>query len=98
MVATRRFDREAKDSIFIGYAEIRVEDCLLSENKECDRCKAACPYNAITIEAGEKEAFRMQPVVSMENCVGCGACMIICPPEIIDIVPSSSVLVDSSTL
>lgn len=80
------FDKDAKDQLFIGYAEILLEDCLLSKNKECDRCKAACSYDAIKIEPGEG-AFQALPVVSQDKCVGCGACVVICPPSVIEVVP-----------
>lgn len=81
------FDKEAKNQLFIGFAEIATENCLLSQNKECDRCKAACSYDAITMEAGDGGAFQMLPMVSRDLCVGCGACKVICPPEVIRIVP-----------
>jgi ferredoxin-type protein NapF len=80
------FSKEAKNQLFIGFAEIDIKNCLLSANKECDRCKVACTYDAIRIEPGDL-ALHMQPVVSEDKCVGCGACMLICPPEVIKIVP-----------
>jgi Fe-S-cluster-containing hydrogenase component 2 len=80
------FDKAAKDRLFIGFAEIDVVDCLLFKNKECDRCKAACSYDAISIEPAEGGAFQVRPVVKRETCVGCGACMVICPPRVITIV------------
>lgn len=80
------FDKDAKKQLFIGFAEIEIENCLLSKNSECDRCKAACSYDAIQIEAREG-AFQMQPVVKRDTCVGCGACEVICPPRVIKIVP-----------
>lgn len=80
------FDKDAKGQLFIGFAEIELEKCLLSENKECDRCKAACSYDAIMIEAREG-ILNMRPVVSQDRCVGCGACEVICPPKVIEVVP-----------
>jgi ferredoxin-type protein NapF len=81
------FDKDAKSQLYIGVARIDVEACLLTQNRECDRCKMACPYDAITIEAGEGGAFQMQPRISEERCVGCGACEVICPPRVITTVP-----------
>jgi ferredoxin-type protein NapF len=80
------FSKDAKKQLIIGYAVIEIERCLLSENKECDRCKASCSYDAIKIEPGDS-ALQMQPVVSQDMCVGCGACEVICPPRVIKIVP-----------
>lgn len=80
------FDQDAKKQLFIGFAEIELENCLLSENKECDRCKAACSYDAIQIEQAQG-AFQMQPVVKRDTCVGCGACAVICPPRVITVIP-----------
>jgi MinD superfamily P-loop ATPase len=81
------FSKEAKNRLFIGLAEIELENCLLAKNRECDRCKAACRYDAIKIEPAEG-AVLMLPVVSPDRCVGCGACEVICPPGVIEIVPT----------
>ena len=80
------YDKEEKNQQFIGLAEIDVANCLLLKNRECDRCKAACSYDAIRIEPMEGGVFQVQPMVSRETCVGCGACMVICPPQVITIV------------
>ncbi len=75
-----------KRRLTIGWAVIKPDGCLLLNNTECNRCQAACPFDAITIER-RAGAFQMAPVVHLENCVGCGACAVICPPEVITIVP-----------
>jgi len=79
------FDRDAKAQLFIGTAEIKLEQCFLSENKECNRCKAACSYDAIKIEAGAN-VLQMRPVINQDTCVGCGACVVICPPRVIEVL------------
>jgi ferredoxin-type protein NapF len=81
------FYKKAKSQLFIGFAQIDAANCLLLNNKECDRCKAVCSYDAIAIEPVEGRIIQVQPVVSRETCVGCGACMVICPPQVIEIVP-----------
>lgn len=80
------FSPEAKNMIFMGSAEIIYKDCLLAKNSECDRCKAACSYNAITIEPAGV-LLQMKPVIKSEKCVGCGACAVICPERTIRMIP-----------
>ena len=81
------FTTEAKKKLFIGSIEIGLEKCLLTENKECDRCKSVCAYHAITIIPSENQGL-MQPVAELSKCVGCGACAAICPTETIHMVPA----------
>lgn len=78
------FDTGAKSGIHIGIAVINVSDCLLTTLKECDRCKAVCPYNAVDFVADSKRGI-MIPAILSEKCVGCGACKVICPVECIGI-------------
>ena len=78
------FSINAKSQIIIGKAEVKTTDCLLSNNKECDRCKSACFYKAIIIhEKGDKSL--MLPEIVSEKCNGCGACKVICPTSCITI-------------
>lgn len=83
------FSKKAKDQLIIGLAEIEIENCLLSRNKECDRCKAACSYDAITIKPIEG-SIQMRPFVIQDKCVGCGACVVICPPRVVKITPATT--------
>jgi ferredoxin-type protein NapF len=76
-----------KKRLTIGWAVINTDGCLLLNNTECNRCKAACSFDAITIEM-RAGAFQMGPVVNLENCIGCGACAVICPPAVISIIPA----------
>ncbi len=80
------FGKNAKNRLIIGIADIKLENCLLAKNTECDRCKAACSYDAIKIDKTEG-AIRMLPSVIKDQCVGCGACVVICPPRVIEVVP-----------
>ena len=75
-----------KKGLFIGSAKIYLEDCLLTNFRECDRCKAACEYDAVAIEKDESGLFSI-PIIDTDKCVGCGACLIICPAEVISISP-----------
>jgi len=77
------FASEAKSILKIGLAEVLPHDCLLTQNKECDRCKVACKYEAIKIDIhGQYDAL---PAIDSDKCNGCGACFVICPEEAIRI-------------
>ena len=78
------FNAGEKDRIFLGTAVIRLEDCLVVKGKECDRCVASCPYEAIRIAGG---AFEAAPEVIPQRCVGCGACVAVCPPAVVSVRP-----------
>jgi formate hydrogenlyase subunit 6/NADH:ubiquinone oxidoreductase subunit I len=80
------FSPDAKNRIFMGSAELVYEDCLLAKNSECDRCKVACKFDAIKIEA-VPGSLLMKPFISTVKCVGCGACAVICPPATIKMLP-----------
>jgi len=80
------FRVEAKSQIRMGMARINTKDCLLTSLKECDRCKAVCPYDAIEIKY-EHNSGLMIPFISDQKCTGCGACKVICPTTCIEIVP-----------
>ncbi|HOO98266.1 MAG TPA: 4Fe-4S binding protein [Bacteroidales bacterium] len=79
------FDPGAKKGIRMGLAVVRSDDCLLSTLKECDRCRAACPYNAVEIAMNQTSGL-MLPAISERLCVGCGACKVICPVSCIDVI------------
>ena len=76
------FSTEAKKQLFIATIEIGLDKCLLTNQKECDRCKAVCSYNAIEI-VPTSTSLIMKPEVDFNQCVGCGACEVICPEETI---------------
>ncbi len=47
----------------------------LSKFSSCDNCEKSCPTSAIVIE-NEK-----LPAINLSECVGCGACVGVCPSE-----------------
>ena len=84
--AINLFSVEAKSEIFMATAEIHLEDCLLTNNAECDRCKVSCKYDALEI-VPVKQTILMKPEIITEKCVGCGACAVICPVLTIEMKP-----------
>jgi ferredoxin-type protein NapF len=84
--AITQFSREAKKHIFMATAVVHLDNCLLMEHEECDRCKNVCSYNAITIEF-DSNNLTSYPLVDTDKCVGCGACAVICPPRTIEMIP-----------
>ena len=79
------FSLEEKKQLVIGIARIDLKDCLLTNNRECDRCKAFCEYGAIQIVTSEDD-FSSYPEIVVDRCVGCGACQIVCPVGVISVV------------
>lgn len=46
----------------------------------CARCKADCPFNAISMQPrSDGRAFDLEAVVEADNCVACGVCVGSCP-------------------
>jgi len=80
------FSPEDKKHIIMGMAEIELDKCWLSNNRECNRCLVSCRYDALCIGSGE-EGSQALPHIDPELCTGCGACAVICPPEAIKMKP-----------
>ncbi len=63
----------------IGKARINTTDCILyADDKPCGRCARRCPVKAIEI-IHDSSTGRSAPHVSLDNCIGCGACVYVCP-------------------
>lgn len=75
-----------KKKIIMGKAEIEFDKCWLSNNRECNRCEVSCRYDAIAIGLGE-EGSEALPLIDQKLCTGCGACVVICPPGAIKLIP-----------
>ncbi len=84
--AIQYFDQKDKKSLVMGSARIDIKNCLLTEHKECDRCQFYCDYEAITIQASDVD-LNAWPHVDSKRCVGCGACVVACPVNVVTIVP-----------
>ena len=71
----------------IGLARVDMDGCILKLGVECSICVFdVCPQDAINTNA--LNAFDMEIVVDSKKCNGCGACVLICPEKVIDIVPN----------
>ncbi|MBF0406949.1 MAG: 4Fe-4S binding protein [Candidatus Riflebacteria bacterium] len=59
----------------IGTAVISGESCLRMQQISCIACSVACPgkFNAIRFSQPT-----LPPVISVEKCSGCGACVAVC--------------------
>jgi MauM/NapG family ferredoxin protein len=67
-----------KSDVYIGLAQVDMNLCLLSEDRECSACMRWCPYNAIRYVFSEAE-YTLVPVIDPSKCNGCGACETACP-------------------
>lgn len=69
--------KDAKTLIHIGTAAVDPSACLSATGTEkCGACARHCPTGAIIMtEAGGN----LRPVVSEEQCIGCGKCEYLCP-------------------
>ncbi len=67
-----------KKTARIGLAEVDVELCLLTDNRECSICRNCCPYEAISTVWSEEE-YTMAVKIAPDLCTGCGACQVACP-------------------
>lgn len=89
--AIRRLSKEDKAKTKIGQATLAADwesRCLAYKEKfRCGLCARHCPYGAIKMDkVGEenKKPIR-RPVVNADMCVGCGACLHVCPAHVLEI-------------
>lgn len=59
------------------YYEVQPDDC-----KSCDRCRKACPVDAISGEPGGDPY-----IIDNDICISCGTCIEECPFDAIEIIP-----------
>jgi len=89
---------EEKCQRTMGVAQVDLHKCLMAGGQHCEACIAACPYRAV--ERVEPEgAFPAYPYprVTVQACVGCGACEAECPtapPRAIRVRPDAGTLAD----
>ena len=73
-----------KNRQIIGIARIDLSGCLLTMDAECGICVPRCPREAI-VEAFSRETYTATVKVIAEKCNGCGACVGICPANVVTI-------------
>jgi len=83
--AIRRFSLKDKKDHIMARVMIDVDNCLLQLLKECDLCRYHCKYDAIEIARTGENQIKLPRVIE-DKCTGCGACKIICPVQVIDMV------------
>jgi len=86
--AIQQFVSEDKKHHVMGIARIQLERCYHQDGRECNQCRNYCRYNAIEMKKTALSHIILPNVVK-EKCVGCGACQVVCPPRVIEIVPPS---------
>ena len=85
--------REEKTTVKIGTARVDFELCFAANGKEnCGNCARHCPSGAIRMVDRHSDGRRI-PVVSEEQCTGCGACEFLCPSR-----PISAITVDGLSI
>jgi ferredoxin-type protein NapG len=72
-----------KKNFVMGTATIELKKCYLNIGRECNQCRHYCEFDAIEMKTGPSSP--RLPRVIEERCVGCGACQVVCPPQVIKI-------------
>jgi Fe-S-cluster-containing hydrogenase component 2 len=62
---------------------VAVIECI--QDIPCNPCEAACPFHAIRVG----QPITSLPVLAVDKCIGCGACITQCPGLAIFIVDAS---------
>lgn len=83
--AISHYSIEEKHRHKVGNTVVNFSRCLLMKQKECAICKQACHYDAIKFVEADNQSIKMKPAINDLNCNGCGACVIICPENCIEI-------------
>ena len=83
----RPLDLREKNRQVIGLAVIDLANCYLTQERECGICIPRCPRAAL-VDIFDRRTYRASVKVIQKNCNGCGACVGICPPKVIQIAPA----------
>lgn len=69
---TRALEPIAKELVRLGLAQVDRTKCVAWVWQGCTRCYAACPWEAIVLDSGQR------PTVDASRCNGCGLCEYVC--------------------
>ena len=70
----------------IGLAEVDMPGCLLTQGVMCSACVfKICPQDAIN--TNDINEFDVEIAIDPKKCNGCGACVLICPVKVIEVIP-----------
>ena len=65
----------------LGLAHIDAERCIAFQGVICASCRLACDARAVGMDVDRR------PVIEVEACNGCGACVGVCPGDAIAVAP-----------
>jgi ferredoxin-type protein NapF len=61
--------------------------CLQEHGISCQSCRDTCPQSAIRVDLTKRPFGRLK--VDETACTGCGACLAVCPQDVISLVSPS---------
>ncbi len=64
-------------------ADIAQSSCLAESGIHCETCRDACDHAAITMKY--RIGLPPSPVITVEACTGCGACIPVCPADAVQL-------------
>jgi len=82
--ALERLTLEQKNRRPIGLAVVDVSECLVTADKTCAICVDVCPREAISLAFCE-ETYTNTVRIDPSRCNGCGACVVVCPVDVVTI-------------
>jgi ferredoxin len=89
--ALRFLDLEEKRRTRVALSKLTLDLCVvITKHQSCGACAEVCPTRALHMEQREdmKPGLTI-PVFDEEYCIGCGACLCVCPadPKAFEILP-----------
>jgi ferredoxin len=80
--AITRLDVETKRVTRIGLSRLTLSRCVVvTKLQACGACAEVCPTHALRMERYEGNPGLTIPVFDKDYCIGCGACLCVCPAD-----------------